>query len=271
MAALVCPVCGGELCREETRYVCPAGHSFDRARSGYVNLLRSSSQGRHGDDKLMVRARREFLEQGYYDPLSEAVCEAATAAAGEHCVLVDAGCGEGKYTAVVFRALDAAGKTAEIVGVDISKDALAYAARRLRGAEFAVASSAHLPLKGESADIVLNIFSPLAAEEFARVLRPGGTLVRVYPLERHLWELKALIYERPYENPPTPLEIPGFVQAGTRSLRYAIHLHSAEDVMRLFRMTPYYYKTGKADQRKAAEAQSLDVTLEFGITVYRKR
>lgn len=270
MGALICPVCGGPLGEEPARFACPAGHSFDRARSGYVNLLRSSGQGRHGDDRLMVRARREFLDRGYYDPLSELICGVVTEAAPDRCTVVDAGCGEGKYTLDVSRALEAAGKTAGIIGVDISKDALSYAAKRLPGAVFAVASSAHLPLRGESADVVLNIFSPLAAEEFARVLRPGGTLLRVFPLERHLWELKALIYERPYENPPTPPEVPGFTMTGARELRYVIHLQSAEDVMRLFRMTPYYYKTGRADQQKAAAAESLDVTLEFGVTVYRR-
>lgn len=270
MGALICPVCGGALTEEPSRFLCPKGHSFDRARSGYVNLLLSSSQGRHGDDKLMVRARREFLERGYYDRLSEAVCAAAVEAAPRECTLLDAGCGEGKYTLDVSRALAAAGKSAAILGADISKDALAYAAKRLPGATFAVASSAHLPMADASADIVLNIFSPLAAEEFARVLRPSGTLVRVWPLARHLWEFKALIYERPYENPPTPLAVPGFTLTDTREVRYAIHLSDGEDVMRLFRMTPYYYKTGKADQEKAAAAERLDVTLEFGIAVYRR-
>ena len=35
-------------------------------------------------------------------------------------------------------------------------------------------------------------------------------------------------------------------------------------------MTPYYYKTGAADQAKARKAESLDTMLEFGVVVYQK-
>ena len=71
MSIFCCPSCQKPLCREERRLVCPAGHSFDVARSGYVNLLLSQQTGRkhHGDDKRMVKARSAFLERGYYDPM----------------------------------------------------------------------------------------------------------------------------------------------------------------------------------------------------------
>ena len=34
-----CPLCAAALTREEKRYACPTGHSFDRAAAGYVHLL----------------------------------------------------------------------------------------------------------------------------------------------------------------------------------------------------------------------------------------
>ena len=67
MVNLRCPVCAGALEKRAGAYLCPKNHSFDIAKSGYVNLLLNSSQGHHGDDKLMVRARRDFLAKGYYD------------------------------------------------------------------------------------------------------------------------------------------------------------------------------------------------------------
>lgn len=271
MAELLCPVCGAVLQKNEKSYVCPARHSFDLAKSGYVNLLLNSSQGHHGDDKLMVRARRDFLDKGYYDPLAREIAALCVQYAPERSLIVDAGCGEGKYTADVLAALQCSGKSAEIVGVDISKDALTYAARRCRELTLAVASVSHLPLAAGSADLVLNIFAPYVPEEFHRVLRPGGRLVRVYPLERHLWELKSLVYDRPYENPPTPLPTDGFAIAETREVCYTVHLPCTEDITALFRMTPYYYKTGRADQQKAESAKTLDVSLCFGVTVYEKR
>ena len=157
------------------------------------------------------------------------------------------------------------------IGIDISKDALSYAARRSKSFTLAAASSSRLPLSDGCADLLLNIFSPFVPEEFCRVLAPSGKLIRVYPLERHLWELKSLVYDRPYENPPTPLDAEGFRIQETRTVCYGIHLSSGEDIMRLFQMTPYYYKTGRTDQEKAARAQSLDVTLAFGIAIYEKQ
>ena len=67
VTTLCCPVCGGALEKRAGAYRCQKNHSFDIAKSGYVNLLLNSSQGHHGDDKLMVRARRDFLDKGYYD------------------------------------------------------------------------------------------------------------------------------------------------------------------------------------------------------------
>ena len=271
MSVLRCPVCGKELIKLEKVWTCENRHSFDIAKQGYVNLLIHGGSGkRHGDDRRMVLARRDFLDRGHYDPLSELISALCCKYAGDEVLLLDAGCGEGKYTCDALNALRSAGKPADAVGVDISKDALIGAAKRDKSLTLAVASSAALPLMDESADILLNIFSPFAKEEFRRVLKPGGVLIRAWPLEKHLWELKTLIYDRPYPNPPADPGCEGFTLLETRELRYSIHLASPEEIQSLFEMTPYYYKTGREDQQKAANAKELTVTLEFGVGVYRK-
>ena len=101
-------------------------------------------------------------------------------------------------------------------------------------------------------------------------LSPGGYLLRAYPLREHLWELKALIYDTPRDNPPTPLETEGFTLVETREVRDIIHLSCNEDILSLFRMTPYYYKTGAKDQQKAERAQELSVKLAFGLAIYQR-
>ena len=271
MSVLRCPVCGKALTRLEKVWACEDRHSFDIAKQGYVNLFIHGGSGkRHGDDKRMVLARRDFLDRGHYDPLSELVSALCCGYAGDEVLLLDAGCGEGKYTCDALNALRSAGRIAAAVGVDISRDALIGAAKRDKSLTLAVASSAALPLMDESVDILLNIFSPFAKEEFRRVLKPDGVLIRAWPLEKHLWELKTLIYDRPYPNPPADPECEGFSLLETRELRYSIHLASSEEIQALFEMTPYYYKTGREDQQKAANAAELTVTLEFGVGVYRK-
>ena len=255
MVKLCCPVCAGALERRAGAYLCPKNHSFDIAKSGYVNLLLNSSQGHHGDDKLMVRARRDFLDKGYYDRFIAAVADAAAEFAPGEAAVLDAGCGEGIYSLAVLRAIEKAGKTGELIGVDISKTALQYAAKRSPAFTLCVASCAHLPVEDGSVDEVLNIFSPFVPEEFARVLKRSGYL---------------LIYDTPRDNPPTPLETEGFTLVETREVRDIIHLPCTEDILALFRMTPYYYKTGVKDQQKAEQAKELDVQLAFGLAIYQK-
>ena len=176
MPELTCPVCGGALHREERSLRCGAGHCYDLARQGYVNLLRTnrSKDKRHGDDKRMVAARTAFLDAGYYAPLRDAIAAAATEYTSGDAGVLDAGCGEGYYTAHVLHTLQAQGASPSVCGVDISRDALICAHRRAPELTLAVASIAHLPVADASCDLVLNVFAPHDAAEFARVLRPQG-------------------------------------------------------------------------------------------------
>lgn len=267
---LVCPVCRrrkeeNALIREGGAYRCCSGHSFDTARAGYVNLTLSqqSSKKRHGDDKQMLISRRSFLEKGFYEPLADAVTECVTSLAGESAVVVDAGCGEGYYTQRIRRALP----RADIYGVDISKDALILAAKRGADITLTAASAAELPLASGCADVLLSIFAPVFPEEFARVLKPGGTLIRAVPLEDHLYGLKSAIYDNAYKNPPESGELPGFQLDRIKRLGFELSLESREDIEALFMMTPYYYKTSRADQEKLLSRTSLRTQAEFGVIV----
>lgn len=266
-----CPVCGAALYRAERVWQCENRHSYDISKSGYVNLLPPKPAGkRHGDDRLMVDARAEFLARGYYDYLMDAVAELCLRLTPETPCILDAGCGEGAYTRRIYDRLCAAGKKPHLAGVDISTEAVRRAAKRLPEGLFCAASTAHIPLMDGQADAVVNIFSPFLPGEFHRVMRQGGYLLRVFPLARHLWELKAAVYDTPYENPPLTLDAEGFTRAEEHTLRREIFLSTAREVEMLFKMTPYYYKTGAEDQKKLENVRELRVTTEFGIVVYKK-
>jgi 23S rRNA (guanine745-N1)-methyltransferase len=272
MTDLICPVCGGDLIRVSNTLRCENRHSYDIARQGYVNLLMSnrSSLKHHGDDKLMVNARRDFLDRGYYEPLRDAVVNAVVSYSDNTPHIVDSGCGDCWYTLGVLNALTADGKAPVITGIDISKDALIAGGRRSRDFTLCVASASRLPVRTSSADLLLNIFSPLEPEEFSRVLKPGGYLIRAVPMERHLWSLKKAIYDNPYENPPANLSVPGFELEATSDVLRSITIDDPEDIQNLFKMTPYYYKTGREDQEKLSNLDSLTVELEVIVAVYKK-
>ena len=269
-----CPLCSAPLERRDSQYLCPSGHSFDRAAAGYVHLLPANRKHSKnpGDDKAMVAARSAFLDKGHYAPLLQALTQTVTefSAVLPNPVLLDSGCGEGYYTQGLFRALEAAGHTPQAAGVDLSKFALRRAAKRLPDGEFAVASVYHLPVPDGCADVLTNIFSPLAAEEFARVLRPGGLFLYVVPSARHLWEMKEVLYAHPYENPVKREDYPGFVWKEARPVRYTLSLSDTSDLMALFHMTPYAWKTPREGVARLEALSALDCQIGFDLHLYQK-
>lgn len=271
MELLICPICGEPLDRREKSFVCGHGHNFDIAKSGYVNLLMSNrANAVHGDDRRMLSSRRDFLDKGYYAPLLRALCETAERFCPERAAVLDAGCGECYYTAGIFERLSAAGAEPAVYGIDVSRDALAMGAKRSRALRRAVASVFSLPFPGGVFDAAFSVFAPFAAEEFLRVLKPGGVLVRVFPGRRHLWELKSAVYTKPYENEPENPPLPGFSLAEAKELRFAVALASNEDIRNLFDMTPYAHRTSPSDRAKLDALERLETTAEFHILTYKK-
>lgn len=264
---LSCPICASPLLPEEKRYACLHGHSFDVARQGYVNLLTSKGGTIHGDNALMIKARRQFLSKGYYAPLSNALSAMLEKYAGKRPVLLDIGCGEGYYTASAARAIQP--MDGEVYAFDISKDALKAASKRSCATLFA-ASAYKIPVLDGTVDIATLLFSPLAKDEILRVLRGGGLFITAYPGERHLWGLKQAIYDTPYLNSPEDTAIEGFALLEKKDISEEIFLPDNETVMELFAMTPYYYKTGAKDQAKVQALSSLATEISFHLCVYRK-
>ena len=271
MSDFLCPVCRGALRLEDRSLRCAAGHTFDLARQGYVNLLSGGGTRRsHGDDRLMVEARRAFLSQNHYAPLCNALSELVTRFAPDTPVLLDAGCGEGYYTERVATALKNAGKLPRVLGIDLSREALIAFSRRSKESSLAVASIADIPLADGSVNLLLNLFAPQADAEFLRVLARGGHLFCVFPLEDHLMGLKQRVYDTPYENPAPSYAPEGFSLVCRKDVRATLHLTNAEDIQNLFLMTPYYYKTSRKDQEKVTHLTELTTPISFGIFVFEK-
>lgn len=273
----ICPVCGQPLTKTETQYRCGRGHSYDISRKGTVNLLLSQRSGEHyhGDNREMVRARRHFLDKGYYAPLRKALAEMAAryaaSMAGETTALLDAGCGECYYTAAVCESFRREKVPFEAFGVDISKDALLLGASRGREMQLAVASVFRLPVADRTCDMLTTVFAPYCGEEFQRVLRRGGILLMVIPDEYHLWELKCAVYDRPYLNTVRDYALEGFSFLEKREMSGWIDLPSQEDIHDLFTMTPYYYKTGREEQARLSALAELRTQTAFQILVYRRQ
>ena len=271
MNYFICPVCRKELELHEKSYICSNNHCFDKAKSGYVNLFQGKGTV-HGDNKLMVNARKSFLSKGYYSKLMENFCDTVKKYAPRNAVIVDAGCGEGYYTVNMAKSVS----DSFIMGTDISKTAVDAAAKRSRAEGvknllFSVSSVFRLPVKSGSCDMLTTLFAPYCGEEFLRVLKDSGIMVMVIPSERHLIQLKQAVYDKPYLNEVKDFQLEGFELKEHISVNDEICLESTEDILNLFSMTPYYYKTGEDGHRKLSQLTELKTEIGFEILVYTKK
>ena len=270
---LMCPVCQAALSKEEKRYVCEKGHSFDVSSKRYVNLLVGADGAVHGDNKEMILARHRFLYGNWYASLLAKIKELCVSVFPQSGVLLDSGCGEGYYTAGICAALQDAHKTSRCIGIDISKDAVIEAGKtefaRSGMLELAVASVYHMPILDESCDMVTSFFAPLCDESFKRVLKKGGHLLLAVPGKKHLWGLKEVLYDTPYENEVKDPALDGFTLVKRCTVEENVTF-GKEAFSDLFAMTPYGYRTPKAGRDRLAAKESLETLISFELFLYTK-
>lgn len=268
-----CPLCQHPLTTSGTTWQCDNRHSFDQAKSGYVNLLPVQyKNSRHpGDDKAMLQARRTFHQAEGYMPLMQhlgAIVAKHIAKAQSPVCLYDAGCGEGSYLSVIAGYLQQAGVPVTAAGSDIAKAGVEMAAKRYSHAQFVVASSFALPVVDASLDVVLQIFAPGSEQEYRRVLSGEGILITVDPGPAHLSELKAKVYDNPQQH-SAPSMLPAPWQLVEESaLGFTVDLSDASVCSALLGMTPYVWKLS---EHKRVELGSMlaSVSADFVVRVWR--
>jgi 23S rRNA (guanine745-N1)-methyltransferase len=220
---LLCPVrdCHKPLAREERRLVCPGRHSFDIARSGYVNLLQPQERRskQPGDTTAVVAARRRLHDRGVTGPLLDGIAE--TIAASSSDVALDAGCGEGFYPGELARRTGWDGH-----GIDISVPAIEAAAKRFPECEWIVGNADRfVPYADESFSIVLSITGRMNVTEFRRVLRRSGRLLVGIAAPDDLIELRGKGRDRVTRTVET--FAPAFRVAGHRRISHSADLDEA--------------------------------------------
>lgn len=259
---LICPVCNEKLILSDKTTRCGNGHSFDVAKEGYVNLLRSSKSGDLiGDDKISARMRRDFLNKGYYAPLMEELCRIFADKKGN---VLDICCGEGYYTSALGE-----NPSLTVFGFDISREMVRLAAKRGNGTYF-VANMANIPVAEGSMDYCTHLFAPFNEAAFARVLKDGGRLYTVIPGRFHLWGLKQAVYDTPYENDEVLPQTQQLRFISQRKVIANITLNCQEDILAVFRMTPYFFHTSQKDKDKLLGLDMLETSIEFVIGEYEK-
>lgn len=272
MNVLSCPVrgCGEPLAREGPAFICPRRHSFDVARSGYVNLLQPQDRRspHAGDAREAIEARTRLLASGIGSAALEAV---VTRVEGldlpASAVVVDLGCGGGELLGELSARRRVSG-----VGIDLSAPAIDAAARRYPHLTWVVANAdRRLPLVDASAAAVLSLNGRRHPEEAARVLRAGGHLLIALPAPDDLIELRAAVQgagiERTRADVVAAEHASQFALVERTTVRDArtVTAAQAHDLL----LGTYRGRRTSQSERAAALGQ-LDVTLSTDVLVFAK-
>lgn len=251
---MICPICKEKLINDIKRVYCINNHSFDKAKSGYINLLLNSPSS--GDNKLMIDSREKILSLGYYDILANKILEVIKKYE-INCIL-DCGCGEGYYLKYIKNNLDI-----ETYGMDISKYACLKASKLSKDITYVVASVSDIPFSNNEFDAILSNFAPVDEIEFKRVA--SKYLIKVIPNKLHLIEVKNYLYEDTIIKDSKILDFVGFDLIEEINLNYVKYVL---EVLDLVRMTPYYYTTNINEMELVNFCSN--VTFDFKLLVYKK-
>lgn len=187
MPLLCCPLCLGGLTLSGGSAVCDAKHSYDLSAKGYINFAPWQNQRDFAYNKALFECRRRVFADGFYSPVLDAIMPLLLGAG----TVLDVGCGEGWYSGEMSRNLP----DARILGVDLSRDAIALAAGQ-SGAAFVVGDLKRLPVMDHTMDAVVDVLTPSDYAEFSRVLKPQGRFIKVIPQADYLTEIRQLVKDR---------------------------------------------------------------------------
>jgi 23S rRNA (guanine745-N1)-methyltransferase len=243
------------------------------AKEGYVNLMpvQHKRSKDPGDNKEMMQARRAFLEHDHYHPLRDVVADKLMEFAEQPLqAVVDIGCGEGYYTQEFARRAKETHEQCQMYGLDISKAAIKFAAKRYPNVEFSVASSHRLPFFDNTLDSIIRIYAPCKHSELLRCLKEGGTMITVTPASHHLYELRELIYQDVNLHDEKSEDIPGLTLISEQNLTYPMHL-TGKQSLELLQMTPFAWKADEGIKVELAKRHEFECRADFMIRVYKKQ
>jgi len=250
-------------------YYCKNKHHFDLAKEGYLNLLpaQHKKSKEPGDSRAMMRARRNFLEAGFYQPMAKALALIIDKYRAENTPMhiLDVGCGEGYYSRQIEEHSQHRDKL-DLHGIDIAKNAIFAAAKKQADAHFIVASSKSMPYADHYFDLLLRVYAPANDKEIKRLLKVKGLLLIVTPGPRHLWQLKQFIYKEVKEH---DVEVPipdGFEQIDRQRISYTIQ-PDQEQRMALLQMTPFAWRAKGDVQNKIQRSNGLEIETDFILTL----
>ena len=227
-----CPFCQEGLQLQERSLACRNRHNFDLAKQGYVNLAPNAKASQHYQ-KESFQARQMVLEAGLYDHVLAGLDQVITKL--QPASLLDVACGEGFYS----RQLESR-SAGNYYAFDLSKDSILLASKAdsRQQVKWFVADLAKIPLADQSLDAILDIFSPANYQEFKRLLKPTGSLLKAIPGSQHLIEIRKILGKEAYQPEDIDLHLKEQMQIQDQLELTATYTLTPEVREALLTMTP---------------------------------
>ncbi|MCM3723742.1 putative RNA methyltransferase [Solibacillus isronensis] len=251
-----CPICKQEIeISNEGKMSCLSNHTFDVAKQGYVYMLNRPVHSMYG--KELFDSRHTVIQAGIYDRLQAAIAREITV---DQPIILDTGCGEGSHLHRICQQLDCPVG----VGIDISKEGIIAAAKYNPEELWCVGDLANSPFNEQSFDAILNILSPANYDEFKRLLKRGGKVIKVVPQENYLKELRKQAFadseKESYTNSQTVERFKAsFANTEVKRITYTVPLES-HLVQNLLEMTPMGWHI---DDKESIQLQEITIDLDL--------
>lgn len=255
-----CPICTQAITvSEEGKMSCTNNHSFDVAKQGYINLMHRPVASMYS--KELFEARQQIIVSGLYDKMQQTI---ASLIGTEMPVMLDTGCGEGSHLQRICALLE----NSVGIGIDIAKEGILAAAKFYEGPIWCVGDLANSPFQEQSFDTILNILSPANYDEFKRLLKPGGKVIKVVPQAGYLKELRAQAFadseKESYSNEQTVMRFKeSFDHVDVLRITYTMPLE-ASLVPKLLEMTPMGWHI---ENRESIQLEEITIDLDVLVGV----
>lgn len=267
-----CPLCdAGMSVVDLKQLVCQNNHSFDFAKQGYVNLLTRPAKSKY--DKALFEARQQLMKEGsFFAPVLQAIkekIEEFVTFQNDELLLLDSGCGEGTHLHTLCHEYLKTNGNVVGVGIDIAKEGIFVAAKNYDDVIWCVADLANTPFQDGQFNVIVNILSPSNYQEFHRLLKKDGILIKVVPTGDYLREVREALFDSPdkqtYSNESIVKHFKeNFQLIAHEEVHYTVGL-SGEHLRALVEMTPLSWsvKKEKIDEFLRKEAMEITVSLEI--------
>lgn len=260
-----CPLCHTACQATASGLICVRGHQFDLAKKGTLFFLPHPVKTEY--DHAMLAARGRMIRRGLFKPM---LAQIAAWLPSSSDLLIDVGCGEGSF----LQQLAQDRPLGPTIGFDISKPGIYLASdQQLSQSFFCVADLTNLPFTDHSVTTLLNIFSPSHYQEFARVLTPGGSFIKVIPGPHYLQELRAAYLAQPkqaYSNQPVLTHLAKEATIiESKTLQYQFTLPDQAAFGDLQAMSPLAWQASTAQKEILAKQPFSKITIDLQLVQCR--